>query len=362
MVLQEFTTLDDISNLRGPWTSLWTEVGRTPYQSWEWSYCWWKYLGTAGCYKILTWTDGGEIVCLFPVRLKRYGSEVSCEFIGSRGTDYLDCLARPGCIDECLLDLFAWARRQKADVVHFEDVPSNSPLTYTLVESLNAGRLKGYTEDASPICSVSLPKSWQDFVAGLSNRKAKEIFYDRRYLNRHLLDVGYVKGNLRNLEAHVQLYQLRRAQKGDRGTFRPRSVRCFLEDVIGRFESRGLLRIVFLEAEGRSIASILALTKGSSNFLLTIGFDPAYSRFSPGSVLIGMDIEDCLSQGFQTYDFTRGDEPYKLAWGASRFFNLRIVVELRDGTAEQFREIHGELTKNLDYAPREEREDHCKSR
>jgi CelD/BcsL family acetyltransferase involved in cellulose biosynthesis len=56
------------------------------------------------------------------------------------------------------------------------------------------------------------------------------------------------------------------------------------------------------------------------------GFNPELSRLSPGTVLTGYAIEDALLAGATTFDFLRGDEPYKYAWGATNRTNHRRLL------------------------------------
>jgi CelD/BcsL family acetyltransferase involved in cellulose biosynthesis len=46
------------------------------------------------------------------------------------------------------------------------------------------------------------------------------------------------------------------------------------------------------------------------------GFDPDYSRFGPGNLIISESIEFARKAGLHAFDFLRGREPYKYKWGA----------------------------------------------
>ena len=46
------------------------------------------------------------------------------------------------------------------------------------------------------------------------------------------------------------------------------------------------------------------------------GFDPSRARLSPGTIMIGHAIEEAIGAGARTFDFLRGREAYKYAWGA----------------------------------------------
>lgn len=41
------------------------------------------------------------------------------------------------------------------------------------------------------------------------------------------------------------------------------------------------------------------------------GFDPAYDKYSPGSVLLAYQIEHAIGEHCKGYDFLRGDHKYK---------------------------------------------------
>jgi CelD/BcsL family acetyltransferase involved in cellulose biosynthesis len=54
------------------------------------------------------------------------------------------------------------------------------------------------------------------------------------------------------------------------------------------------------------------------------GFDPAYERFSPGSLLIEYAMEQARKSCQRSFDFLRGAEAYKYRWGARDCIHYRI--------------------------------------
>ena len=54
-----------------------------------------------------------------------------------------------------------------------------------------------------------------------------------------------------------------------------------------------------------------------------------YTKYSPGIILMTSFIETLISnQDIIFVDFTRGDEPYKLALGGNRVENHTITIQL----------------------------------
>jgi CelD/BcsL family acetyltransferase involved in cellulose biosynthesis len=55
---------------------------------------------------------------------------------------------------------------------------------------------------------------------------------------------------------------------------------------------------------------------GRTVFYLS-GFDPAFARYSPGKLVVAHAIERAITREHaRTFDFLRGAEAYKYAWGA----------------------------------------------
>ncbi len=60
-------------------------------------------------------------------------------------------------------------------------------------------------------------------------------------------------------------------------------------------------------------------------FYLT-GFDPRYAAFSPGTVAVAHSLRRAIAEGYRTYDFLRGDEPYKRSFGARPRYGVDACV------------------------------------
>ena len=95
----------------------------------------------------------------------------------------------------------------------------------------------------------------------------------------------------------------------------------------------GYLWLDVLWQETTPIAALLAfLDRGQGSFCYYVsGFDPCYAALSPGSVLVAQSLRAAIEGGFRTYDFLRGDEPYKLALGARIRTSDNVAVVRAEG-------------------------------
>lgn len=80
-----------------------------------------------------------------------------------------------------------------------------------------------------------------------------------------------------------------------------------------------------LYADETPIAASLGLRSGPLFHSWVFGFDPAWRKFSPGSVLTIILVEALAGQGVAAFDFGKGREPYKRRFATA-------AVELGEGT------------------------------
>ena len=88
---------------------------------------------------------------------------------------------------------------------------------------------------------------------------------------------------------------------------------------------KGTLRIGFLRIGGQTAAMQIAVTSGDRFSLLKIGYNQAFARCSPGSLLMCETIRYAAAHGVRSYEFLGGDEPWTQMWTE----HVRPCVSLR---------------------------------
>ena len=81
-----------------------------------------------------------------------------------------------------------------------------------------------------------------------------------------------------------------------------------------------------MRQRGAIVAVVYSFVCGETAYAYLGGFDPASSKFSPGSVLMEFSIERAILEGVRDYDFLRNQEEYKYLWGALDRRNRRILA------------------------------------
>ena len=106
--------------------------------------------------------------------------------------------------------------------------------------------------------------------------------------------------------------------------------REFYHAMVARLAPAGVVRLLEVVLDGRVVAAHLGFVHGGRFTWYKPTFDPAYARFSPGEVLLKRLLEDAQKEPVDEFDFTVGDEAFKLRFAT----RVRTIVDLRvDRTA-----------------------------
>lgn len=74
------------------------------------------------------------------------------------------------------------------------------------------------------------------------------------------------------------------------------------------------------------IAGLVAFEWSRKRFYYYAGFDPEWSRYSVGTVLLSRCIEDGIDRGIEEFDFMRGRAAYKMKWKINERPFYRVVI------------------------------------
>jgi CelD/BcsL family acetyltransferase involved in cellulose biosynthesis len=100
----------------------------------------------------------------------------------------------------------------------------------------------------------------------------------------------------------------------------------FFRTICKEMASSDQLRLYFMEIDGAKAAGILCFDYKNKRYLYNSGFDPIHSKLSVGLLLKATALHDSIVNGFDYFDFLRGDENYKYDLGGidSQLFSLSL--------------------------------------
>jgi CelD/BcsL family acetyltransferase involved in cellulose biosynthesis len=279
-----------LAALAEDWSALWERCPvATPFQAPEWLLPWWRHLGRGRLRSFAAW-EGERLVALAPGFTRRYFGTpvVRWSLLGTGQTDYLDLLVEPGreSVAQAVLDALVGSLRGH-EFADLQQLPPESPLAELDVPA-------SHLRISQEVCPrIALPFQLERLLESLPARMRENLRYYRRRLaqaGRPRFEVATEATLEELLAAVIRLHQARWRRRGLPGGF---------------------------------VAA--AVCRGRMLYYLG-GFDPAHAALSPGTLLTAHAMEDAIRHGAAEFDFLRGGERYKYAWGAVDHTNSRLLV------------------------------------
>ena len=88
---------------------------------------------------------------------------------------------------------------------------------------------------------------------------------------------------------------------------------------------QGWLRFYQLKVADQIIAVLYAFRYSDTYYVYQIGFDPLWSRYSPGRLLIAHVIQEAIKEGTNVFDWLRGEQKFKFAWANNIRANYQLL-------------------------------------
>ncbi len=258
--------------------------------------------------------------------LSRQGHALS--FMGNSETfDYNDFMIRPGGEADFFAALLSWLEREDWAAL---DLPSLVETSPTLEYLPDLARQRGYSveifpEDVTP--GLALSATWEEYLAGLSKKNRHEL---RRKLRRLEAVADWrwysVREPLAVADRLDDFLTLMRQSDPEKAAYMTRDREAFFRRVAQRTAELDLLRLCFLEMDGRDVAASLCFDYNGTRFLYNSGYNPEYGYYSVGLLLNALCLREAIELGQGYFDFLRGPEPYKYHLGGRNRNIYRMVV------------------------------------
>ncbi|MGB9082393.1 MAG: GNAT family N-acetyltransferase, partial [Desulfuromonadaceae bacterium] len=220
-------------------------------------------------------------------------------------------------VAQFLLDLKpAW------DCVQFDSVDVDNIAINTTVTYLTE---KGFLVRKKPLHNcwkIVLPSTWEEYLMLLSRSHRKQCrSLHQRYFETGRILVHKISSTVdfhRGFDILLQLHSTRWSEPTKPlGCFSDQRFRKFHETAAMELLKRNQLLLVWLEYEGRPIAVEYQFIGKKTVYSYLAGMDPSVTEFSPGNLSILASIQAAFAHGCESYDFSRGDQPYKAHWRAT---------------------------------------------
>lgn len=296
-------------SMRGDWEMVFhSDPHATAFQSWAWQSSAAVHLAS----KVCVWEalSDGIPVAYVPLVHTRFSGR-TFRFLGSGPTDYLLPIIAVSHRDVVLAELSE--RISEQSLFDWMDCRDDLGVTFPTPAPVST---------KSSVClQLDLPSTFEAYVQDLG----KSLRYDvRKSFRDPSLAVRFATAETvgADLETFFDLHHRRWTKRGLPGAFFAKTKR-FHHTFAPQAVTDGLLWLTLLdhtpESGGtRTIGAVYALTHGKTVHFYQSGFDPEAKALSPGTALVAAIIRRAIEEGKSTFDFLRGDEPYKRRWKPQR--------------------------------------------
>lgn len=319
-----------LTDLRADWERLFASNPlHSPFLAWGWVKAWLTYRAGPHCLRVLVHRDGsGRAQFILPMiqrtsasLLRKNRLTMVCSY-GSEASDYLGCLRLPG-IDEQMADMATDGLEQLFGEnysleLSFSDNASEFP---SRLESISRAKGRATRLMTDAVCpAIELPSSWDEYLQRLSSNFRSQI---RRHYRKVTATDGLCFRSVDCCDAQsfidslIRLNRQRIKDKGEVSSLENESVRTFLSASVVYMAKQGLAWMDVLEQDGETVGSSLHFVHGTTVYYYMGGFREDAKHLRPGTALFAHVIQRSIEQGFEVFDFLRGDDAYKYRWGAT---------------------------------------------
>ncbi|MBV8739077.1 MAG: GNAT family N-acetyltransferase [Alphaproteobacteria bacterium] len=315
IAIAAITDQQGFARLRLEWEKLWRrDPLATPFQSPAWLFAWWSVFGTLEPV-LLTARANGELVGLLPLYLLREPDCCKLLPIGVGLSDYIDALLNPAAASAANQLMAVMSDMPGWDECWLPDLAPES----ALATARSAPSLTDRIEAASPCPILALPSD----PATLGKVVPRKALRDLRQARARAESAGGVSieavaedGLGGAMEDLFRLHELRWRSRGESGVCSDPEVRRFHCTAAKELSKEKMLRLYHLKIGGTAAAVYYGFVAKGRAYAYLGGFDPSQEHLSPGTQIIAHAIEQAIVEGAASFDFLRGAEGYKYAWGA----------------------------------------------
>ena len=322
MQFEAITTTEALAKIIDDWGDLWRrDPSSTPFQSPHWLMPWWRVFGGDDLF-VIAGRDNGRLDALAPLYVLR--DEDSDEslgiFIGTGITDYLDVLLAPGTVVDGIVE-----QMTKDGICQMWDLQQLRPSSPMLAAATPPGWAAN-DEDQDPCPVLPIADAGPELENLLSTHARKKLRYYNRCLARDA-SVAFEQPSSETLDSFVDalfaLHAARWQRKNMPGMLADEFIQRFHRDVARAMFDAGTLRMHALRRNGDIVAIFYGFAHHGTVYYYLSGYDPAFDKWSIGTVIVAHAVEQAVREGAHTFDFLRGAEEYKYSLGAKDRMNRR---------------------------------------
>lgn len=319
-IVDRITTLEQLDALRGRWNELHAQDPHANlFLSFDWMHACLATLARRWIVLAVRET-GGPYLALLPLRIERFpsiGPALNRELAlaGNPRADYTGMLGVAGEESRFLPALARDITALRWDNFTLTDYSDNRIAALVALFRKDGCRVTTPEPTQSPY--IELPATWDEYVSSRSCGTRRTIRNKLRRIESlpgYRYEIAAPHEATPAIEALLRINSCRwkKSLAKRRATFGELFARCY---------ASGCVRISTIRLDDKVIAAQASFLDRDARVAhgYMMGYDAAYSKYSPGAAIVWASIRDAIEWGFRRFDLSRGGESFKtsLATGVS---------------------------------------------
>lgn len=327
--IEELRNAEQLCRLEPEWKTVLACSDADPvFLSWEWMQAWLTAYGEREFMIIVARDEENAIAGIAPFYLSRWpeASKGALKVVRLLGDDTADAAGLGMIMKRGKEKEFAaqvvdhlLAKQREWSALALNDLAENASNAALVAEVTK--RKWAIKENLAPHLVLSLPGTWNGFLASLSQKKraairaaesktrTKKVGF-RRAATEKEASVG--------IEDLFRLHTARWKTRGKTGAFEKKARKEFYRKLTQSMLAAGKLDLWTMSIDEAVAAVEFGFIDEGRRIALQSGFDPQYAPLRVGAQLEAKVIEESIRAGVREYDFLAGDDAFKVGWGAQR--------------------------------------------
>ncbi len=308
------------------------ESDRMAFQNFVWLSAWERHIGRASGivpFVVVGSDREGTPLLMLALGIETRGLARRLTWLGTDQCDYNGPTLHKHFAERFAADDFAalWARivtLLQTQSGHTFDIADLAKMPETIGGQRNPFLALPTAPNPSGAYITSLGQDWDAFYS--EKRSSQTRKKERRQL-KHLAEFGAVQfvdvqeadERKRTLELLFQQKSRALSRMGAEDIFASPERRAFYLDVATNDATRDLVHVSRLDIGGAAAAVSVGLKADGRYYLILSSYDDGeISKHGPGRALLHELLRYTIANRFRYFDFTIGDEPYKMDWSDTR--------------------------------------------
>jgi CelD/BcsL family acetyltransferase involved in cellulose biosynthesis len=333
------STEDAWADLRTEWDALLKRsITQVPFLLWDYLHAWWQTKGggewpaDSSQLAIITAHEGDKLVGIAPLFVsEKTGQPRALRFIGQvEVSDYLDLIVAPEYLERFTSALLAFLYKEptlKSLPLLLDNILEGSPSLAALQASATEQNWNYLDEILQPSPYIPTAPDWEQYLAGLDKKQRHEIRRKMRNATTQHDPSWYIMQHGEKCQQEMDdfLYMMRNEPHKD--TFLNPLMVDFMQAVAEAACSNKILQLAFLVMDGEKAGAYLSFINDKKLLVYNSAWNPKFSQFSPGWVLLSHLIQWAIENGFSEVDMMRGNEKYKYKFGGINRHVLSVTLK-----------------------------------